>query len=65
MGGTVIIKLKDYEELKAMAEVGQSLMKKSRKAIELLEKVEDFLKVEKIETELIGEISEELDKWYG
>lgn len=64
MEGVVIISLKDYEELKVMAEVRESMTKKSVKAIELLERIEEFMKVEEIETELIDEISEALEDWY-
>lgn len=65
MEGTVTISLKDYEELKASKDLEEKIIKKSTKAIELLEKIEEFLKVEEIETELLNEISLELDDWYS
>lgn len=69
MEGTVTISLKNYEILREilreMEEERDSYSKTAFKQIVLLEKIEEFLKLEEIETELINEISEILDKWYG
>jgi len=56
MEGTVTISLKEYKSHYFVAAVKQ---------VELLEKVEEVLKVEGIETELLTEISEALEDWYG
>ena len=65
MEGTVTISLKNYEELLEMKAEKNYYHKKAVKLVETLEKVEEFLKVEEIDTELIEEISEVLDEWYG
>lgn len=65
MEGTVTISLKDYDELREMKVDKNYYIKKAVKLVELLEKVEEFLKVEEIDTELISEITEVLEEWYG
>ena len=65
MEGTVTISLKDYESLREMEAERNYYSKSACRQIVLLEKIEEFLKVEEIETELINEISECLDEWYG
>lgn len=66
MEGTVTISLKDYEEfIKEVKEKRDYYFNLAFKQVELLEKVEEFLKVEEIETELVDEISEALEDWYG
>lgn len=65
MEGTVTISLKDYEELSEIKAENNYYLKKAVKLVEILEKVEEFLKVEEIETELIGEIAGYLEEWYG
>lgn len=65
MEGTVTISLKDYDKLREMEAEKNYYLKTASKHMELFEKVEEFLKVEEIETELTNEISEALDDWYG
>jgi membrane protease subunit (stomatin/prohibitin family) len=65
MEGTVTISLKDYDELREMKVDKNYYIKKAVKLVEILEKVEEFLKVEEIDTELISEITEVLEEWYG
>ena len=64
MEGTVTINLKDYESLREMEAERNYYIKKVVKLVEITEKVEEFLKVEEIKTELIDEISEALEDWY-
>lgn len=65
MEGTVTISLKDFEELKKEAGKRDYYFDLAFKQVELLEKIEEFLKVEEINSELLEEISEALDNWYG
>lgn len=62
MEGTVTISFEAFLEMKAEKKY---YLKKAVKLVETLEKVEEFLKVEEVDTELIEEISEVLDEWYG
>lgn len=65
MEGTVTISIKNYDELRVMKAEKNYYIKKAVKLVELLEKVEEFLKVEEMDTELISEITEVLEEWYG
>jgi NTP pyrophosphatase (non-canonical NTP hydrolase) len=69
MEGTVTISLKDYEELKRKAKEHDNndsrFLRLAVEYIELFEKIEKFLKIEEIETELIEEIGEVLSEWYA
>lgn len=65
MEGTVTMKLEDFLKLKEKAAEKDYYTELTFEQIKLIEKVEEFLKVEEIETELIGEISEALEVWYG
>lgn len=65
MEGTVTISLKDYEDLKKETGKKDYYLDLAASHIELLEKVEELLKVEGLEPELLGEITVALDEWYG
>lgn len=62
MEGTVIISLKDYEELREDVDYYRDLV---FEYIRLLEEIEEFLNVEKIESELLKRVTDVLDNWYG
>lgn len=55
------VSLKAYQILRREK---KDLTEKAVEIVKVLEKVEEFLKVEEIETDLIEEISEVLDEWY-
>lgn len=65
MEGTATISLKDYESFREVEAERNYYIKKAVKLVELLEKVEEFLKVEEMDTELKDEITEVLEEWYG
>lgn len=65
MEGTVTISLKDYEKLRNEAGERDYYFDLAARQVELLEKTEEVLEVEEIETELLAEISETLNNWYG
>lgn len=62
MEGTVTISLKDYEELREDVDYYRDL---AFEYIRLLEEIEEFLNVEKIESELLKRVTDVLDNWYG
>lgn len=62
MEGTVTLSLKDYEELREDVDYYRDL---AFEYIRLLEEIEEFLKVEKIESELLKRVTDVLDNWYG
>ncbi|MEY8416708.1 hypothetical protein AAK964_10435 [Tissierella praeacuta] len=65
MEGTVTISLKNYESLREVEAKKNYYIKISLKLAVLLEKIEEFLKLEEIDTELLSEISNLLNEWYG
>ena len=62
MEGTVTISLKDYEELREDVDYYRDL---AFEYIRLLKEIEEFLNVEKIESELLKRVTDVLDNWYG
>lgn len=62
MEGTVTISLKDYEELREDVDYYRDL---AFEYIRLLEEIEEFLNIEKIESELLKRVTDVLDNWYG
>lgn len=69
MEGKVIISLRDYEELKKDAEKNERInnhyFNLASKQVDLLERVEEFLKGEKIASGLADGINVALSQWYG
>lgn len=60
MEGTVTISLKDYEELREDVDYYREL---AFECIRLLEEIEEFLNVEKIESELLKRVTDVLDNY--